>query len=829
MSAGSVPWGSSVRKPLVALFCFLLTVAFVASGTYRAAANPPVGSPQPSAKTAITDDHAGPQEDKRRALRERAVRMVLNGQAKVQTINGSKVVKVGKQQAPLSASQQAKVRAGGHVKAKMVDQYVELRRERTDKIFVVLAEFGNERHPKYPDQDTDPRTAGPATFDGPLHNAIPKPDRTTNNRTIWQADYSAAYYRKLYFGKAAGTQSLKTYYEKQSSGRYSVNGMVTDWVKVRYNEARYGRSNGYPCSGNVCSNTSYLLQDAVDQWVADQKAAGQTDAQIKTSLSSYDEWDRYDYDGDGNFNEPDGYLDHFQVVHAGGDQADGDPYQGEDAIWSHRSNAFLNSTSGPDTLKIGGFQVGKTGLWVSDYTVQPENGGLSVFTHEYGHDLGLPDLYDQSGLPQRDAVSWWSLMAQSRLSARNDEGIGTRPGDLGAWDKLQLGWLDYEVALAGQKRTYKLGPHEYNSGKPQGLVVVLPKKSVLQTLATPVSGTRTWWSGQGDSLDNSMSRSVTLPAGSSSLSFQAQYDIEDCDDDPCDYAYVEVDDGSGWKAIPGDITTSAEGNGIDGTTDGWVPATFDLSAYAGKTVGLRVRYLTDGAAQGNDPSRTHGIFIDDLTITAGATTVFSDGAETSPNGWTLDGFASVGSTRTLLFDNYYIASHRAYVSYDRYLKTGPYNFGSTARPNYVEHFPYQDGLLVSYWDTSQSNNTTSDHPGEGEILPIDAHPRPIYRLDGNPWRGRVSLYDATFGRQKADSFTLHNADAASYIRGQAARPLFDDTRTYWYAEDPYTGVKTPKVGVTLKVTKQSKTHLTVKLGKSTKITAADVRASLGNR
>ena len=59
-------------------------------------------------------------------------------------------------------------------------------------------------------------------------------------------------------------------------------------------------------------------------------------------------------------------------------------------------------------------------------------------------------------------------MAQSRLSGKSDQGTGTRPGDLGAWEKLQLGWFDYEVVLAGQKRTYKLGPHEYNSKKPQG-------------------------------------------------------------------------------------------------------------------------------------------------------------------------------------------------------------------------------------------------------------------------------------------------------------------------------------------------------------------------
>ena len=34
------------------------------------------------------------------------------------------------------------------------------------------------------------------------------------------------------------------------------------------------------------------------------------------------------------------------------------------------------------------------GVWVGDYTMQPENGGLGVFAHEYAHDLGLPDQYD---------------------------------------------------------------------------------------------------------------------------------------------------------------------------------------------------------------------------------------------------------------------------------------------------------------------------------------------------------------------------------------------------------------------------------------------------
>ena len=44
-----------------------------------------------------------------------------------------------------------------------------------------------------------------------------------------------------------------------------------------------------------------------------QIAAGKTPAEIDAYLSQFDVWDRYDYDGDGNFNEPDGYIDHFQI------------------------------------------------------------------------------------------------------------------------------------------------------------------------------------------------------------------------------------------------------------------------------------------------------------------------------------------------------------------------------------------------------------------------------------------------------------------------------------------------------------------------------------
>ena len=74
------------------------------------------------------------------------------------------------------------------------------------------------------------------------------------------------------------------------------------------------------------------------------------------------------------------------------------------------------------------------------------------------------------------------------------------------------------------------------------------------------------------------------------------------------------------------------------------------------------------------------------------------------------------------------------------LKVGPYFFGYANNPalvNFVDHFPYQDGLLINYWDTFQRNNNTLEHPGEGLLLPVDAHYSTLYRVDGLRWRNRI--------------------------------------------------------------------------------------------
>ena len=180
--------------------------------------------------------------------------------------------------------------------------------------------------------------------------------------------------------------------------------------------------------------------------------------------------------------------------------------------------------------------------------------------------------------------------------------------------------------------------------------------------------------------------------------------------------------------------------------------------------------------------------------------------------WTFDGFSVVAATTEKAYDNYYLAGHRSYVSYDKYLKTGPYNFGfANTKPDWVEHYKYGHGLLVSYWDTSQADNNTNEHPGEGRNMIVDANPSPVINIaTGAPWRSRIQMYDAPFSLHTADSMTLHTNGKPSLIRGQDAKPTFNDTKKYWYEELPNHGVKLPGVGVKIQVLTEEGTSMRVK-------------------
>lgn len=746
------------RLALGGLATTALAVATFGAGA--GAAPPPESgpdAPRAAARAERSDNRPGPLTARQDAERKAAREKVRSGKA---SANEDGVVQLA------------------------ADKYAQTTVSGVDQVFTILAEFGTEGSGKL---GTEP---------GPLHNEIAKPDRSVDNTTIWESDFSTSYYRDLFFG--AG-ETFKDFYLKQSSGAYTVDGDVSDWVMVPGNASSYG-DNSVEDAGGAWQ----FVEDAGDAWYAAQVAAGKSPAEIDEYLARFDVWDRYDYNNNGNFDEPDGYLDHFQAIHAGEGEEGGGGAQGADAIWSHRW--YVNATdfgiAGPTVggtqIKYGGAQIGGSKYWIGDYTTEPENGGLGVFAHEYAHDLGLPDLYDTAG--GDNGTGFWTLMSGGSWM-NHGEALGDTPDHMGPWEKLQLGWLDYAVVSEGDSGSFTLGPASQQvGGAEQALIVDVPDEGLTTTYNTPYSGTHEWWSGSADDLNVTLARSVDLTGLSTvTLTAKAWYDIEA----GYDYLYAEysTDGGSNWTQV---------GNPLDGSSNGrWT--TLRYSIPGGALTQVRFRYQTDGGVH------LAGAFLDDIAISAVG---FFDDVESGNQGWTADGWSITGGTATVTGDRYYLAEYRAYTDYDATLATGPYNFSRAyTAPNWAERFRYQDGMLVWAVDETYTDNNTSEHPGHGLALPVDARPAPIRYSDGVRLGNRRQPFDATFGRQATDHVTFHREvlkgrrvmTVTADVPSSSGIATFNDSvrDRYWSSANPQASALVAGHGTVITVTRQRTSSLNV--------------------
>lgn len=608
---------------------------------------------------------------------------------------------------------------------------------------------------------------------------------TKEESDMFYEDYPISHFQDMVFGdkgykgpNGENFVSMKQYYEKQSGGSYSVDGKVAGWYTADQPAAYYG--GNYPGPDDSDRRARSLVVEALAKAAKDPKV----------NLTEYDAWDRDDYDGDGVYNEPDGIIDHLMVVHAGVGEEAGGGKLGGDAIWSHRSKLGTGPIGVPGAKSNSDRFGGILGAW--DYTIEPEDGAGGVFAHEYGHDLGLPDEYDTQYSGTGEAVGYWSIMASGSWSGKVP---GTEPTGFSAYAKEMLqashggNWLSgttlNEKDIKKTGTTILLDQGVTKGTNNDAVRVDLPSKAT--TINTPASGTKEYFSGKGDELNNSMSVDVDLTAATSAaFTFKAWYDIET----DWDYASVKVN----GKTIKGNITTDTNPNGqnpgygITGLSNGWVDASFDLSAYAGQKVKVEVNYWTDVAA--TNP----GLYVDDLAITANGKTVVSDNAEGTP-AFKLAGFTQdEGKTYS---DRYYLLEWRSHNGIDE----GLANIRRGA-----SLMSYDAGLVVWYVDTFYSDNWTGTHPGEGFLGVVDADQTTNYWSDGSVGATRYQLNDAAFSLNKSSKMFLdyRAINGLTLTDNNTKRnPLFDDSANYRNLGMVDAGRNVPNFGLKFRVAGES--------------------------
>ena len=133
-------------------------------------------------------------------------------------------------------------------------------------------------------------------------------------------------------------------------------------------------------------------------------------------------------------------------------------------------------------------------------------------------------------------------------------------------------------------------------------------------------GNPTLWSGNSTNLDATAITPVTVPASNPTLTFDERHLAEE----GYDYAYtvVSTDGGSTYTALANANTVDAPyGPALNGDAAAFATQTFDLSAYAGKSILLGFRYVSDGGV--NDG----GWYVDNVNVGG---TLVSDGSSLAP-------------------------------------------------------------------------------------------------------------------------------------------------------------------------------------------------------
>ncbi|MBT3251593.1 MAG: M6 family metalloprotease domain-containing protein [Candidatus Marinimicrobia bacterium] len=252
------------------------------------------------------------------------------------------------------------------------------------------------------------------------------------------------------------TGGFRDFYLEISYGEFDPLSIVNGW---------YMAENGFMTYGNDSPNSYNYVKQMIGDAIDDAEAQGL-------------DWSQFDNDGDGN-------VDALNIIHAGPGAEEGNG----NYIWSHKWN-------------LGGQARFYDGVWIDAYTINPEIQGSGqnmvhrgVICHEFGHALGLPDLYDTDY--SSSGIGTWGLMSGGSWGGNGSS--PWYPSHMSAWSKENLGWVT-PVVINDPTITLEMENVEENplvfrmngTGSPNEYFLFENRQKILSDQTLPNSGLLIW-------------------------------------------------------------------------------------------------------------------------------------------------------------------------------------------------------------------------------------------------------------------------------------------------------------------------------------------------
>jgi M6 family metalloprotease-like protein len=236
--------------------------------------------------------------------------------------------------------------------------------------------------------------------------------------------YSPAGFDSMLFDTTGSTTgSVSEYYRWASGGRLKVVGRVIAVVQLPHERSYYAYNSFGISRTSTPHNSAGLTLDAL------------------VACSANVNWAEFDSDRDG-------FVDMLWVIHQGM-PGEGSNNRFDNFLWSitSRLDGYWSSCSAYETEQV---IPGTTQHYrVDRFSMLPElsyfkrgnRAEIGVYCHEFGHALGLPDLYNTMDGGARNAgPGSWSLMATGGYGGNGHS--PEYPTHLGAWPSVFLGWAN---------------------------------------------------------------------------------------------------------------------------------------------------------------------------------------------------------------------------------------------------------------------------------------------------------------------------------------------------------------------------------------------------